>query len=291
MKFLVVGASGFLGSRLFKQLSKNGSTVTGTRHASSDQRLLKFDLSTDRLSDILPSSVRDSKDRFYAIICATIRQIDRVQELGDKSRAVNVDGTKRLIDDIVRLNSVPVFLSTSYVFDGEKGNYKETDACDPVCAYGSQKRAVESYLLEKHPTSLIVRLDKIVGDSPAEPHLFSEWLQTVNNKQPIRCIKGQIFSPTLVTDIAPVIETLCRNNARGIYHAANSESYRRADLAKLFLKSTGLSADVQELEQAAFSFSDKRPLNTTMDTSKLVKETGASFTPVSRVLAAFASAR
>lgn len=53
-------------------------------------------------------------------------------------------------------------ISTSFIFDGKNGPYKEDDVANPVGFYGWSKFGGEAAVLTKHPT-LIVRTDNLYG--------------------------------------------------------------------------------------------------------------------------------
>jgi dTDP-4-dehydrorhamnose reductase len=53
-----------------------------------------------------------------------------------KAYLVNVEGTVQLLINSEELKSFFVFLSTDFVFDGERGMYSEDDNPGPVNYYG-----------------------------------------------------------------------------------------------------------------------------------------------------------
>ena len=285
MKFLIIGASGFIGSHLLRHVVAFGNEAIGTRSQSSNSDLLRFDLRTDRLLPRLPDGFLDAS--CHVVICSAISRIDRCFREAEDTRLVNVEKTVRLIDDVADECASVVFLSTSHAFDGTRGNYNEDDPPTPISEYGRQKVAVEKYLMENIPNALIVRLDKIVGDRPDERHLFSEWYELIQAGKPIRCIEGQVLSPTLVNDVASAIAMGCESALRGLFHISSPEVIPRTELGNRFVKAAGATSKVTSESLKSFGFADARPLNSALDGGRFIAKTGMTFTTMQETIDRF----
>jgi dTDP-4-dehydrorhamnose reductase len=180
-----------------------------------------------------------------------------------------------------------IYFSTSYVFDGEQGNYSEDAPCRPLNLYGRQNREIELWMEEHEPDSLVLRLDKIVGTDPREAHLFSQWQRLVDDGRPIVCMRGMVFSPTLVDDVAEGILRACRLGLRGLYHLAPDESHRREDLARRFLTVTNSHTDILVQAPEALDLIEPRPPRTHLDGTRFRRVTGHSCTRMEAALAIF----
>jgi len=203
------------------------------------------------------------------------------------SRAINVDGTLQLVDDLLARGVKPVFLSSSCVYDGELGYYGEDQPSSPLNEYGRQKVEVERALVKNASDALVLRLDKVVGDDPAERQLFTEWYRWVQIGRAITCLEGQVLSPTFVGDVARAIVLSCELGLTGVYHLANPEFLARDELARQFLAALGTNGCVESRPQTSFGFTDPRPLKSCLDSSRFVRATGMRFTPMREVFAAF----
>jgi dTDP-4-dehydrorhamnose reductase len=281
MRFLIVGASGFVGRHLRQACRRSGYDTLGTQAHGSRPDLIAFDLERDRIEDCLPSQPT------HAVVCAGITQIDRCARERDLSYRVNVTNTIRLLRDLAALDVRRVFVSTGFIFDGVTGGYAEDAPTGPVNEYGRQRLEVDQFLAREQPDALVVRLDKVIGDDPQEPSLFTEWLRAVFAQQPIRCIAGQVFCPTLVDDIARAIVTGCELELTGAYHVANPEVCSRVELAERFLQALGRQTTMEALPQERLGFAEPRPLRTYLDTTKFQSVVKLEYTTVARMLATF----
>src|SRR6185437_1284664 len=71
------------------------------------------------------------------------------------------------------LQSKVIYLSNSYVFDGRRGNYHETDTALPFTPFGKLKLAGENYLRAKSLNWVTVRSSPLYGRGvPAHPNII-----------------------------------------------------------------------------------------------------------------------
>ena len=70
--------------------------------------------------------------------------------------AVNVRGTLNIVQACINLECKFVYVSSEYVFSGNKGNYTIDDKLDPINVYGKTKAAAE-YIVSILPNHQIIR--------------------------------------------------------------------------------------------------------------------------------------
>ena len=287
MKFMVLGASGFIGRHTYHHLRNMGYETIGTQRQVSEGELLSFDLETDQIKNCIPQDFLQGTETCYAIICAAFTQTDRCVKEKELSRKINVDNTVTLIHDLIDLNIKPVFLSTSAVFDGTTGYYVESDQQSPLSEYSRQKTEVEQYLHNNLPEVLVIRLDKVMGTDPDEKHLLTEWYRQITNSEKIMCIDDQVFAPTDVEDVAEGILLACEYGCTGFYHLANTEYFNRAELARQFMYAVGERTEILSIPQSEIPLLEPRPPKSYLDSSKLIAETGMRFTSARQMFTRF----
>ncbi len=282
MRFLIIGASGFVGSHVLSYTKANGHEAIGTQGESNKPGLLTFNLLKNRIEESVDPAFFETNKKVFVVICAALSQIDKCLIEKKTSYEINVENTIQLINDVKKFNCVPVFLSSSCVYSGDLGYYNEESVHDPVTEYGRHKEAVEQFLLKNVPEAFILRLDKIVSDDITGKHLFSDWYQKIKENQPVICF-DQLFSPTFVGDIAESIVKGCQNMLSGAYNVANPEFFTRVELAKQFAAAVGKRADIILKPHKEFDFADVRIKNSYLDSTKFRKETGMRFTSMREV--------
>lgn len=287
MRLLVIGASGFIGRHILTLAKHRGHEALGTASSSLHDDLVKFDLASDRILSAIGRDFFRGEGETIVVLAAMVTTMDRCLTEPEYTRQINVTNSAQLADDVSSLGAKLVFLSTGHVFDGLTGNYRETDTANPVNAYAAHKFEMEIHLRSRIPSSLIARLDKVVGDNPHEHHLLSEWWHLLEQRAPIVCAEGMEVSPTDVDDVAGAILTACEHNLCGVYHLAGPNRLLRETLARNFCRAAGRPETVLTKKLSEFGFADKRALRSSLSAEKFCGETGFRFQSADAIIASF----
>jgi len=274
---VIFGASGLIGRYLFDFLKQQGREVIGTYNKNMKEGLVNFDFATDSIDKL------DLKNIKYAVICSAIAKIDDCKENYDYAYAVNVEKTKKLIEDLCKKNIVVIFLSTAEVFDGTGGE-KEEDLKNPINTYGKQKKQIEDFLISNIRDYLIIRPGKVYGIEIGEGGLFADWLEKYRGNQEIPCLDEGQMAPIYVEDVAKAIFLLINKNARGIYNLSGPKNYTRFELANMFFNYLGIrDAKVTKCSIEDLNLLEPRAKNPWLDISKFIKETNFEFTSLEKI--------
>ncbi len=171
--------------------------------------------------------VRDAIEKHrptHVIHCAAFTQVDRAEKEPLLAYRVNAEGTKN-IAFFCRENDVElIYLSTDYVFSGEKREpYLEGDTPEPINEYGRSKLLGEVYvqtLLEKYKIVRTSWLNGLGGDYTR--NFIETMLRISETRSTISLVNDQIGRPTFTFDLAQALSTLLDVNAPGIYHITNA---------------------------------------------------------------------
>jgi dTDP-4-dehydrorhamnose reductase len=277
---IIVGATGFVGSYVSKELSRSFKTINTSRNRH--EGFVQFDIFSDKISDLV-SKISIDPQNLQIVLCNKFGPMENYKFDAKFARLCEVDSVRNLSKNCTDMDVPITYLSTSYVYPGDRPGYEETSPTRPISLYGNLKLEAEQILLKSNKKNLIFRLDKVVGNDVATNHLFSEWYHLARKGQNIRCIKGQNFSPTLVTDIAISVDLALKNKLSGIFNCVNPEIWSRSDLAKYFLRSFGLNANVTQETLEELGLSEIRPMHSNLNSEKLKNAIGIEFTPMSSV--------
>jgi dTDP-4-dehydrorhamnose reductase len=271
---LIIGGSGFIGNNLYNNLSKKKEKVLGTYFNSKKPGLSYFDLENPNLNNLnINLSEVD-----YAFICSAISKIDECKKNEKKAYKINVDGTKRIIDQLIKNKIFPVFFSSDFVFDGKHGNYSEKDKKNPCTVYGNHKKIIEDFLNQSNEKFLILRISKIFGLEINDGTLLTTFLKQLKNNESINCAYDQIFNPTYISDLIGAINISLDKKISGLYNVTSNESFSRYELAVKIKNQLKIkSGQVVSCSIKDFNFLDSRSLNTSLDSSKFIDETGFNF--------------
>ena len=97
------------------------------------------------------------------IHCAAYTDVDGCENNQKKAYDVNMTGCTNVRKSF---GGQMILVSTVYVFDGKKGNYKETRAINPINVYGNSKAGAEMSLsIFEYPDDVIVRTTMLYGSN------------------------------------------------------------------------------------------------------------------------------
>src|SRR4030042_2503770 len=227
---LVIGAKGMLGRDLMGILHSTfpKDEIIGWDIEEID--IQKEDESITKVGKLRPEIV---------IHIAAYTDVDGCELDQEKAFGVNAEGTKHVALAASKCDAKIVYLSTDYVFDGEKREpYSESDPPHPLNVYGHSKLKGEQYVQEGVKDSLIIRTQWLYG--PFGKNFVDSILRQAREKGALSIVNDQIGSPTYTADLARAISGLIRFEARGIFHVANSDFCTWSTFAEAILELSGM---------------------------------------------------
>ncbi len=217
----MVGASGFLGSRLLA-LAPRDLELTGT----GGRRPVRPGTWKDTQLDVRsPAAVRALMERErpgIVFFCA----------YDAEDRLATVEAPARAAAEAARLGARFVFFSTDLVFDGRVGNYDENARPSPLVPYGAMKAEAETQVRVELPDALVVRTSLLVGESGVMMRPAFECDSLVRG-QPVTLYADEWRSPTHVDDVARAAWALVRSEVAGTMHVAGPDRLSRLELGRL----------------------------------------------------------
>jgi len=289
VRVLVTGGTGLLGWWLVKVLNSRGHDVYATYHAQRPVGLDNVNWVKASLED------PDSVDKVLGAVkpdavvhSAAYTDVDGCETNKEYAYLVNYIGTAVLAKAASRVNSFMVYVSTDYVFDGEKGLYSESDLPNPVNYYGFTKLlgevAVSTLLGDK---SSIVRVSGLYGYSPVGKKNFGiKALESLIEGREVYAFTDQYLSPTYVPALAERISFIVEKKITGIIHIAG-ERISRHGFALMIARS--LSVDeglVKPTRLSEARLVARRPRDSSLDTSRAQRE-GLTMPPMEECIRDF----
>jgi dTDP-4-dehydrorhamnose reductase len=281
-RILVIGAKGMLGRDLMDILRSTflKDEIIGWDIEEMDIR--KEDESINKVEKLRPEVV---------IHIAAYTDVDGCELNQEKAFAVNAEGTKHVALAASKCDAKMVYLSTDYVFDGEKGEpYLESDPPHPLNVYGHSKLRGERYVQEGVKDFLVIRTQWLYG--PFGRNFVDSILQEATVKGALSIVNDQVGSPTYTIDLARAISELIRVEARGIFHVTNSDFCSWYAFAETVLKLSGVNrVKVLPISSKELGRPAPRPSYSVLSGQKLKKETGWTMRSWSEALKDYLSAR
>lgn len=184
MRILITGGSGLLGSNLIKILEKDHQVFSPS---SRDLNIINPILVTNYINDIKPDIV---------IHCAAIAKFAVAENKPIDTIDTNIIGTCNIVKTCMMRNIRMIYISTSHVFDGKKGNYSVDDSINPLTKYSKSKAAGEM-VTSMFSNSLIIRTEFCEETFPFETAYIDkfsskEYIDVIAPKIAEKCLSDQV---------------------------------------------------------------------------------------------------
>ena len=246
-KVLVTGANGMLGQDLCPILQEFGYEV------------IKTDIDTMDITDLnsVKNKIMEEKPDFI-IHCAAYTNVDKAEDDLENAILINKIGTENVAKVCEEINATLVYVSTDYVFDGEKTcGYKPDDKTNPLNNYGLTKLQGEQAVQKYCKKYYIVRTSWLYG---IHSRNFVETMISMADNPEIKVVNDQIGCPTWTVDLSKGIIKLLQENAEyGIYHICGSGSTSWYGFAKKIFELANLKVNLIPCTTDEFLRPAKRP--------------------------------
>ncbi len=259
MKVLVTGASGQLGTDLCRILT--------------DSELVPLTHKDIEISDISSVKQAFNKHRPDIIVnTAAYVRVDDCEHEKDKAFQVNALGARNIAVVAQELGARLVHLSTDYVFGGEAETrttpYTEFDAPVPLSIYGKSKLAGENVVRHFCLRHFIVRasaLFGVAGSSGKGGNFVETMLRVARERDELRVVNDQVFSPTYTRDLARKITQLLDTEYYGIFHITNRGACSWYEFTAEILRLTGIETPVVPITSDEYPQEAERPRYSVLD--------------------------
>jgi dTDP-4-dehydrorhamnose reductase len=281
MKVLITGANGLLGQHLIKVLLDNNMQVVATGRGESR---LPFEPSHNyvyRTMDVTNGmetfAVMNAEKPAVVVHAAAMTQVDDCELRPQLCEQINVNGTSQILTDAETFSSHFIYVSTDFVFDGEKGNYSEEDETVPISLYGFTKMQAEAMVQTSNIPFAIVRTCLVYGNmlQGTRSNIISWVKESLEQNKPIKVVTDQWRTPTYVEDLAKGILLIIQKKAAGIYHISGKDWLSPYDIAVKTADKFNLDkSKIEKVDASTFKQPGRRPLKTGFVIDKARKELG-----------------
>ena len=256
MTVLITGGNGQLGTELKKLLDEQG-----VNYISADAK--EMDITDSATVDKFVAKVKPE----VIYHCAAYTAVDKAEDEGKElNQLINVDGTANVAKAAEANNATIVYISTDYIFDGnKKTEYKVDDVPNPQNEYGRAKYEGELEIQKYASKYYIIRTSWVYGEFGAN---FVFTMQKLAKTHPkLTVVNDQYGRRTWTRDLAEFMTFIVEKKAEyGVYHFSNDNSCTWYEFATEILKD--IDVEIAPVDSSAFPQKAKRPEHSIMDLSK-----------------------
>lgn len=274
MRVLVTGGGGLLGSAIAGSLLDSFEVFATYRQAILEGvpcNWVKLDITRE---EAVLNAVNRVKPGVI-VHCAALKDVDYCEEHQEEAWVNNVTGTENMVKAAEGVGAKIVYISTDFVFDGNKGSYKEEDGTNPINWYGKTKLEGER-VTKRAGNYAIARVSVLYGVNALKKNNYVTWvLGKLEKKEPVRIVEDHYNSPTYAKNAALAIREIIVQDKRGIYHTAGSERISRYGFTLKIAETFGLDGSlVSPMKSSEFVQKAKRPRDSSLSVEKAEKELG-----------------
>lgn len=177
----LTGGSGTLGSQLILDSQNYGVSFISPSSEECDIR------SNWQVDNKIGNFEGDT-----VVHCAAFTDVKKAERYPLLAAKINVIGTFNILHACVKYQKKLIYISTDYVFDGKKGNYKTSDAINPLSKYSKTKAAAE-LIVRTYDNSLVIRTSFYGKEFPYKKALMDQWTSKdyvdIISPKVLQCIK------------------------------------------------------------------------------------------------------
>jgi len=260
MRILIIGGSGFLGSKLVESLNGSCQSTYYQNKIFSNQ----FQMDLENKKSIKRCLTQTEPE--VILHCGGLTGTDFCEANPDLAMRINSLGTCALLNEF---DGKFIYFSTDYIFDGENAPYDEKSQPNPLNYYGKTKLFAEKKVLEK-AQNLVVRVSGLYGFNRHN----NRFLDMLRNNRVIKASQELISTPTYLQDIARAVPDFMQMS--GVLHFSGEQSFSRYEFVKGVVE--GLRLDTEVIAQEN-NGTTRKPKN-----SSLVSVYSLNKTPISKAL-------
>ena len=272
MKILLFGKNGQVGWELNRSLQPLGEVIALGREEADFSK---------------PESLREIVNNIkpdVIVNAVAYTAVDKAEEEEELATTINGVAPGILAEEALKINALLVHYSTDYVFDGTKINsYVETDATNPISAYGRTKLAGEEVIQSSSCAYLIFRTSWVYA---SRGHNFLlTILKLAKEREELGIVDDQIGSPTTARLIADTTTSCIRQAmeekksgifSSDLYHLTTSKSTSWHGFSKEIIKVAREKLNLQlkienvnPIPTVDYPTPAKRPMSSRLSTEKL----------------------
>jgi dTDP-4-dehydrorhamnose reductase len=244
LRVLITGATGQLGCELGRVLAAEELCLWSRREVDiTDPGIV------DRIIALRPEVI---------IHTAAYTDVDGCERHPDLAYRTNALATQYVVQAAEQVRARVVYISTDYVFDGQKQTpYVESDAPNPLNVYGQSKLAGEQYVQQMASQYCILRTSWLY--SRYGRNFVLTIARLARERAELHVVDDQRGCPTAVQDLAEAIRLLLTTAANGVYHAVGEGECTWHAFAQEIVRLQGLSTPVVPISSSQAQLLAQRP--------------------------------
>ena len=274
MKILITGSNGLLGQKLVAYIEEKGYDYVAT--SKGENRNSKCPVERYRSMDITVEqqveSVLTEEKPTHVIHTAALTNVDLCETDPELCERMNVTATSYLINACNKIKAHFQLLSTDFIFDGKKGNYKEDDEPNPLSEYATSKLKAENLVKSLCEVEWSIVRTIILygtGENLTRSNIIVWAKGALEKGGELSIVDDQFRAPTWAEDLAVGCMSILEHGETGVFHLSGPETMSIYTIIVRIAEHFGYDySRVSKISSDTLNQAAKRPPKTGFDLSK-----------------------
>ncbi|MBN2499431.1 MAG: SDR family oxidoreductase [Anaerolineales bacterium] len=275
-RILITGASGLLGLNMALDIAGQYE-VYGVVNSHAPQTDAFHVVQANLLGADAPARLIAETKPDLIVHCAAVANLETAEKQPELAQKLNADVPGQLATEAARHGIRMVHISTDAVFDGVTGCYAETDAPNPLSAYGRTKLAGERAVAAANPDAIIARVNFYGWSLSGRRSLAEFFYNNLAAGNPVKGFTDVYFCPLFVLDLSNTLLKMLDAGLSGLYHVVSPEFLSKFDFGVRLAQQFGLDASlIAPASVNAGGLTAVRSSRLNLRTEKLTRDLGAA---------------
>ena len=237
-RFLVLGGSGFLGSRFMKLLPNCYGTFHGSLNVLSTNMYHLEGSDTYEFEAILKTL-----EPTVVINCIGFTNVDKCDLLPEKSWQINTWYSQYYAEICKNYKIKFIQISTDHYYNPLELKLRESGTSKPINQYGFSKKLSEQLVLKINPDSIVVRTNFFHFNFKLPVTFLDALILNSKNKKETFSFKDVIFTPISTNRLLGYILNLIELDFCGLINICGGSEISKFDFHQQTLKLLGYSQE------------------------------------------------
>jgi len=267
---LITGVSGMLGKEIFYAFTNQDNVVYGADLQESDVIPHQFQFIGDLTDKDFTNYILGKIKPDIIIHCAAIVNLALCEKDTKLAHNLHVE-VARWFAEYRTGDAKLIYISSDSVFDGQKGNYSESDIPNPLNYYAKSKLEGEN-VTRLNPNHIVVRTN-IFGFNIPLRNSLAEWaIKNFESSNNISGFDDVIFNAIYTKHLAEILVEAVNLDIKGTINIASGDYVSKYDfLQYMACKFKFAKEKIGKTLMKDLDFEITRPLNTTLNIYKAKK--------------------
>ena len=232
VRWLITGASGFLGANAVRALSATHEVVGLVRDINTAPWCREKVTADLLVADAVRNAVH-MVEPDVVLHCAALADHRLCEENAELAFAVNARASGVLAAEAATAGAAFVYVSTDAVFSGERGWYSEGEEVSPTSAYGRSKAAGEVAVQEAHPSAIVARTNFFGWSPDGHRSILEFFVRELSAGNRVPGFTNYSVTSLFVEDVIESIEVIVDSGETGIFHVVSRDRLAKVDFGRL----------------------------------------------------------